>query len=78
MKLEEIKALECDFLSVKQVAECLHLSPQLIRDQSERDVRLLGFPICRAGHSFRIPKEGFVAWATGNVPMIVLQDGVAQ
>ena len=71
MTLAEIKKLIDDFLTTKQVAECLHMDPQLIRDQCERNIKWLGFPACRCGHSFRFPREGFIAWATGQVPMLV-------
>lgn len=75
MTIKEIETLETDFLTVKQVADCLHMSPQVIRDQAEREVRWLGFPICRAGHAFRIPRAGFVAWAKGETPTMIVHDG---
>ena len=71
MTLAEIEKLDVDFLTVKQVAECMHISPQLIRDQVEKDVKWLGFPVSRSGHSFRIPRAGFVAWAKGTMPIMV-------
>ena len=71
MTLSEIERLDTDFLTVQQVAECMKMNPQVIRDQVERDVHWLGFPICRAGHAFRIPKDGFIAWAKGTTPMLV-------
>jgi hypothetical protein len=73
MTLAEIKAMEKDFLSVADVAGCLHMDQQLIRDQCERDIKWLGFPACRCGHSFRFPREGFIAWATGQTPMLVYE-----
>ena len=71
MTIEEIAKLDCDFLTVAQVAECLKIRQQSIREQVEQDVKWLGFPICRAGHRFRIPREGFLAWARGTTPMLV-------
>lgn len=71
MTIKEIEMLETDFLTVKQVADCLHMAPQIIRDQATVNIRYLGFPICRAGHAFRIPKAGFVAWAKGTMPIMV-------
>ena len=73
MTLAEIKELDKDFLSVAEVAGCLHMDQQLIRDQCERDIKWLGFPACRCGHSFRFPREGFIAWATGATPMLVYE-----
>ena len=76
MTLAEIRELDSDFLTVAQVAECMHMAPQVIRDQCERDIRWLGFPACRCGHSFRFPREGVLAWATGQIPMLVYDDGI--
>lgn len=71
MTIAEIAKLDKDFLTVAEVAECMHMAPQLIRDQCERDIKWLGFPACRCGHSFRFPREGFIAWARGKIPMIM-------
>lgn len=70
MTVAEIEKLGKDFLTVKDVAECLKMAPQIIRDQAERDITLLGFPICRAGHAFRIPRVGFLTWVKGETPTI--------
>lgn len=76
MRLAEIKELDKDFLSVADIAGCLRMDPQLIRDQCEADIKWLGFPACRCGHSFRFPREGFIAWATGQVPMLVYEQSL--
>lgn len=78
MTIKEIENLECDFLTVQQVAECLRCSPQLIRDQAVREPKFLGFPIAQIGHAFRIPREGFLAWATGKIPMLMYNQGIRQ
>lgn len=72
MTIEEIEAMDRNTLTVKQVAEFLGKDPQVIRDQAERDIRCLGFPICKAGHSYCIPRLGFIAWVKGTVPVIIL------
>ena len=71
--LEELEALKSNTLTVKQVAEFLGKDPQVIRDQAETDARCLGFPICKAGHSYCIPRPGFIAWYTGKTPITVVQ-----
>jgi len=76
MTLKELEAVDSNVLTVKQVAEFLGKDPQVIRDQAEREPKYLGFPICRAGHSYCIPKAGFINWYTGQVPMIVWNGGV--
>lgn len=76
MTLDDLKAMTCNTLTVKQVAEFLCKDPQVIRDQAEREPRYLGFPICKAGHSYCIPRIGFINWYTGQTPMIVWNGGV--
>ena len=73
MTMAEIEKMDCDFLTVQQVADCLHMAPQVIRDQAEREIRWLGFPICRAGHAFRIPRAGFITWAKGMSPILAIR-----
>ena len=70
MTLQDIENMTCNTLTVKQVAEFLGKDPQLIRDQASREPRYLGFPICQAGHSWCIPREGFVNWAKGMIPVM--------
>ena len=72
MTLTEIEAMDRNTLTVKQVAEFLGKDPQVIRDQAERDIKALGFPICKAGHSYCIPRLGFIAWVKGTIPMILM------
>ena len=76
MTLAEIESMTCNTLTVKQVAEFLGKDPQVIRDQAEREPKYLGFPICKAGHSYCIPRVGFINWYTGQTPMIVWNGGV--
>ncbi len=75
MTLEDIESMTCNTLTVKQVAEFLGKDPQVIRDQAEREPKYLGFPICKAGHSYCIPRLGFIAWVKGMIPLIVLEGG---
>lgn len=70
MTLDELKQIDRNTLTVAEVAKFLHLDPQLIRDQASSEPRYLGFPICKAGHSWKIPKAGFIAWFTGQLPVM--------
>ena len=72
MTLADIEAMTCNTLTVKQVAEFLGKDPQVIRDQAEREPKYLGFPICKAGRSYCIPRIGFIAWVKGTIPMLVI------
>lgn len=70
MRLSEIEELDRDFLTVAEVAGCIHCEPQLIRDEAEKSPKYLGFPITKIGHSYKIPKQGFVRWCHGEIPVI--------
>ena len=70
MTIEDLENMTCNTLTVKQVAEFLGKDPQIIRDQSAVNPRFLGFPICQAGHSWCIPRLGFIAWVKGQVPQL--------
>ena len=71
MTLADLESMDRNTLTVKEVAEFLGKDPQVIRDQAEREPKYLGFPICKAGHSYCIPREGFITWAKGLTPMLV-------
>ena len=74
MTLADIEQMTCNTLTVKQVATFLGKDPQVIRDQAEREPKYLGFPICKAGRSYSIPRIGFIAWAKGMTPVIAYMD----
>ncbi len=69
MTLAQIEEMTCNTLTVKQVAEFLGKDPQSIRDQAQREPRFLGFPICQTGHSWCIPRIGFLNWYKGLTPI---------
>ena len=73
--IEDIECMDCNVLTVKFVADFLGKDPQVIRDQAERDPRFLGFPICKAGHSYCIPRIGFINWYKGMTPILVWKGG---
>ena len=70
MTIAEIEQLDSDFLTVAEVAGCIHCAPQLIRDEAEKDAKVLGFPVAKIGHSYKIPREGFLNWAKGRIPVV--------
>lgn len=76
MTLAEIEQIERDYLTVAEVATCLHADPQIVRDQAERCPRYLGFNICKFGHSFKIPRLAFIAWMKGTIPQMVLDQSI--
>jgi hypothetical protein len=76
MTLKDLEMLDTNTLTVKTVAEFLGKDPQVIRDQAEREPKYLGFPICKAGHSYCIPRLGFIAWVKGMTPIMVMDQRV--
>ena len=70
MTLAEIENLDKDFLTVQEVAGCIKCDSQLVRDEASKNPKYLGFPISKVGHSFKIPKEGFLNWAKGLIPVM--------
>ena len=70
MTLAQIEELNKDFLTVQEVAGCIHCEPQLIRDEASKSPKFLGFPIMKAGHSWKIPRIGFLNWAKGMIPVM--------
>ena len=70
MRLAEIEQLDRDFITVQEAAGCLHCEAQLIRDEATKNPKFLGFPISKIGHSYKIPKEGFVRWCKGEIPIM--------
>ena len=72
--LEELERMDRNVLTVQQVAEFLEKDPQVIRDQAEKDPKCLGFPICKAGRSYCIPRIGFINWYKGMTPVLVIGD----
>lgn len=78
MTLAEIEKLDRDYLTVVEVASCLHYDAQVVRDQVERNPKWLGFNICQCGKSIKIPRLAFIAWMKGEIPMLVYDQSVHQ
>ena len=65
MSIEEIAAMDVDWLTPDIVAKNLGVNPQSIRDQAAMDKDKLGFPVSVCGHRVRIPRQGYIAFVTG-------------
>lgn len=81
MTIEEIEAMDVNVLTVQQVADFLGKDPQTIRDQASVNPQVLGFPISQAGHTWCIPRLGFINWVCGKIPYIacyseMTEDGI--
>ncbi|MBQ9401552.1 MAG: hypothetical protein IJU38_04210 [Clostridia bacterium] len=58
--LEEIEAMDREFLTPTIVGGCLRWDPYSISLQAKADPSKLGFPVIRHGTRTLIPKEGFL------------------
>ena len=65
MTLDDIKAIDREFLTPAQVAEILNCSAHGIRIWARQTPEQLGFPVCVIGHRTKIPRRAFIAWMEG-------------
>ena len=65
MTLEQVKAIDREFLLPREVAEVLGTDGQAIRVWARQRPKELGFPTICVGHRVKIPKAGFVAYLEG-------------
>lgn len=65
MTLQDIAQIPGDVLSANEVAEYLHCSPQLIREQARTKPELLGFKVIVVGTKTMIPKMPFINYMGG-------------
>ena len=76
--LKDLEKMPDDFLTVATVASVMKKAPQVIRDQADRDARALGFPISKIGHSYSIPRLGFLAWAKYGTGVRVIYERIEE
>jgi len=65
--IEEIEAIEGEFLTPRQVSGVLKCNPYLINCQARGAPEKLGFPTVTLGNRVRIPKRAFLNFLNGNV-----------
>jgi hypothetical protein len=65
--IEEIEAVEGEFLTPRQVSRLLKCDPYTINVQAKLRPEILGFPIVRLGSRVKIPKRAFLNFLNGNV-----------
>ena len=64
--MEELKALNVDFVTAKDVSQILGCRPQSIRNQAHKNAGLLGFPVTVLGNKVLIPRKSFIAFLEHN------------
>ena len=65
MTLEDIKAIDREYLIPSEVAPILGADPQDIRESAKQCPERLGFPVSVIKTRVKIPKAGFVKFMTG-------------
>lgn len=73
MTLDEMRRLDRESISVKEAAQVIGCSPQLLRDGLDIDeerpieMRRYLFPHCKIGNRHSIMRAGFIRWAEGKL-----------
>lgn len=65
MTLDEIRALDREFLTPAEIAPILGCDPQDIRVTARQRPGTLGFPIAVIGSRCKIPRMAFLKWLDG-------------
>jgi hypothetical protein len=63
--LEEVRAIDREFLTPAEVAAVIGCDPHGIRVWARERPGALGFPVIVLPHRTKIPKRGFIAYMEG-------------
>lgn len=66
MTLQEIKALDREYLTPAQIAPILGCDAQDIRVAARQRPDLLGFSVSVIGTRVKVPRLAFIKWMTGD------------
>lgn len=66
MTVEEIRAMPRTYLTTADIGTLIGIRPDNLLWQARQDPRKLGFPVCVAGDTVRIPKGAFLDWLLGS------------
>lgn len=65
MTLDDIKALDREYLTPAQVSEVLGCDAQDVRVQAKQHPERLGFHVAVIGSRVKIPRLAFIRWMEG-------------
>lgn len=65
MTLDQLKAIDRDWLLAREVAPILNTDPHSIRVAARVAPERLGFPVCVVGSRVKIPKKPFIQYWEG-------------
>lgn len=63
--IEDLRAMTKAMITPKEAADVLGVDPHSIRMQAKENPAMLGFNVCRIGHTTMIPRKPFLHWLTG-------------
>ena len=66
MTLADIKATPRTYLTMNDIGTLVGIRPDTLIWQARQDPARLGFPVCVAGDTVRIPKGAFLDWLLGS------------
>lgn len=66
MTLAEVKSTNRTYLTMNDIGTLVGIRPDTLLWQARQDPKLLGFPVCVAGDTVRIPKGAFLDWLLGS------------
>lgn len=66
MTLDDVRAIDREYLLPREVAEVLGTDGQSIRVTARQAPERLGFPTICVGHRVKIPKRAFIRWLEGH------------
>jgi hypothetical protein len=64
--VEEIRAKNSTFLTASEIGTLIGIRPDNLLWQARQDPSKLGFPVCVARDTVRIPKWAFLDWLLGS------------
>lgn len=66
MTITDIKAMPRTYLTTADIGTLIGIRPDTLLYQARTDPSRLGFPVCVAGDTVRIPKWAFLDWLLGS------------
>lgn len=66
MTVPEIKAMQRTYLTMNDIGTLIGIRPDNLLWQARQDPSRLGFPVCVAGDTVRVPKGAFLDWLLGS------------
>lgn len=66
MTVSELRKIPRTYLTTTDIGTLIGIRPDTLSHQARTDPSRLGFPVCVAGDTVRIPKWAFLDWLLGS------------